>query len=328
MGSSPESPSPPASPDQRWLRRARAAALASMLIAFLGTVAGRYGGLEARGFYPPLLFALVAAPFILLPVLLINFPALWWLRSKPGKQRPGLAAAAGWAGVAAGLLIGILELHQMYADNDWEDWGLAALSIPFALGQLALALCATKVHRSMPPGPTQKPWRAGLEKVSGVVAFGLLVWLTVGIWRGMWQTYGVGDGPHPVSDLRAINTALITYHETYGKGYPPNLKVLGPPAKGARESCLGGGLLKEFLAGDLKKVYQYTYKPGTPHKPDKTGTGTADCPEGFDTYTITASPRTHHYQRQGWSNYFTDESGIIRGPVKNRPATVQDPPLY
>ncbi len=298
-----------------------------MLIAFLGTVAARSRTLGDWGFDPPLLFALGEAPFIVGWVLMINVPTLWWLRSKPGKQRPGLAAVAGWAGVAAGLLIGILELHQMYADNDWEDWGLAGISIPFALGQLALALCATRAYRLMPRGTPQKPWRASLENVSWVVVYGLLFLLTVPGWRGSWHTYGVGDGPHPVADLRDINTALVSYASTYGKGYPPNLKVLGPPPKGAQRTCLAADLVNEFLSGDLKKVYQYTYKPGTPHKPDKTGTGTAGCPEGFDTYTITASPRKFRYQRQGWSNYFTDESGIIRGPVNDRPATAQDPPL-
>ncbi len=326
MDSPPETPSPTASLDQRWLRRARAAALASILIAFLGWVAGRSVALEGRC-YPFLLCALIEASFAVLPVLLMNVFALLNLRSKAGNQRPGRAAVVGWAGVAAGMFVGVLELHRMYAD-DWEGWGLVALSITFGLGQLALALCATKAHRLMPPGSPQKPSRPNFEKISGVVVYGLLVWLTVVEWTVWWHRYPAPGEASTVGDLRTINTALITYASTYGKGYPTNLKMLGPPAKGARESCLAAGLIDEFLAGGLKRGYQYTYKPGTPHKPERTGAGTTGCPEGFDTYTITLSPWKHkHYEQEYRTNYFTDESGVIRGPVKNRPATVQDPPL-
>ncbi len=331
MGSSPETPTPPAPPERPWVRRARAAALASILIAFLGTLAGltvQFQGVGHGGLLGGLVFALVATPFAVLVAVLLNVSALLDLRSKPEKLRPGRAAAAGWAGFAAALLIGLAELHLMNAYNDWEEWELAALSIPFALAQLALALCATKAYRSMTPGPTQKLWRAIRDRVAMAVLFGLLAVLSVSTWRHVWHTHPAGDGPTPMGDLRTINTALVTYASNYGKGYPTSLKTLGPPAKGAQESCLAAGLIWERLAGGLRPGYRIEYKPGTPHKPEK-GEPTpsaAGCPEGVDTYTITANRvKSHKYD---WTrNYFTDQSGVIRATDENRPATANDPPI-
>ncbi len=329
MGIPPEISPFLASAEQRSVRRARVAALASILIAFFGSLAGLSVQLEDVGPQGGLFFAVIATPFATLLPVLMNLFALSCLRSKPEKYRPGRAAVAGWAGFAAGLLIGLLELRRMVAESDWGEWELAALSIPFALGQLALALFATKVYRSMTPGPAQKPWRAIRERVSLAVLFGVLAFLSVGVWMHIWHTHPAGDGPTPVDSPRTINTALATYATTYGKGYPSSLKILGPPAKGAQASCLAADLIWEGLAGGLRGGYRFEYKPGTPHRPEKGGpspSAAAGCPEGVDTYTITANRVKSH--RYNWGrNFFTDQSGVIRATDEDRPATAQDPPL-
>jgi hypothetical protein len=117
-----------------------------------------------------------------------------------------------------------------------------------------------------------------------------------------------------VGCLRTINTAEETYRATYKKGYSLTLKVLGPPPSGAPASPAAAGLIDDVLASGRKTGYTFTYTPGPVNSAGQ-----------ITTYSVTAVPSDPTCTQ--WGRHFTDETGIIRQTLENRPATAQDPPI-
>jgi len=116
-----------------------------------------------------------------------------------------------------------------------------------------------------------------------------------------------------VYNLRNINTAAATYADTYHRGFPSSLKVLGPPAGGRPSDETGADLIDSVLAEGRKSGYSFRYKASTSR-----GDGPAD------TYTVNADPIT-----PGWTGrryFFTDQTGVIRFDTE-RPASAKSPPL-
>jgi type IV pilus assembly protein PilA len=123
-----------------------------------------------------------------------------------------------------------------------------------------------------------------------------------------------GNEASAVGSMRTINTAEITYADTYKSGYSPSLAALAPPPGSAQPSASAAGLIDDVLARGVKNGYRLTYTPGQPDKDGHIGT-----------YTVTARPL--EFGKSGRRSYFTDQSGVIRVTEENRPATVKDPPL-
>jgi hypothetical protein len=97
--------------------------------------------------------------------------------------------------------------------------------------------------------------------------------------------------------LGAIQQTLAGYQNSED-GFPSSLEGLGDRVRLEAESAQSAH-------------YTVQYSPG---KPDAEG--------HLKSYVLTA--RAGNF---GYMNFYTDESGILRGTRENRSATVQDPPL-
>jgi type II secretory pathway pseudopilin PulG len=116
-----------------------------------------------------------------------------------------------------------------------------------------------------------------------------------------------------VGALRTINTACVVYSTTYGSGFPPSLRVLGPPRSGAGSDASGADLVDVVLADGTKAGYTFQYQPYSSR------------PDGFiDRYVINADPVTPG--QTGQRHFFTDQSGVIRMEVSG-PAGSESIPL-
>ncbi len=114
-----------------------------------------------------------------------------------------------------------------------------------------------------------------------------------------------------VGALRTVNTAAVTYASTYNVGYPKSLAVMGVEEGAVTQDH--AGLIDKTLASGKKSGYVFTYRPG----PVTNGR--------IDTYTVVARPM--QYGKSGVSNFFTDQSGVIRETKEDREPTVNDPPI-
>jgi len=107
-----------------------------------------------------------------------------------------------------------------------------------------------------------------------------------------------------VGSLRVINTAALSFAQTYKHGYPRTLAVLGPPnAEGSNPNAEptenAAGLIDEILASGIKSGYRFTYVPGP-----------MDSDGKISTYTVHADPLDPSIS--GNLHYFTDQTGLIR----------------
>ena len=114
--------------------------------------------------------------------------------------------------------------------------------------------------------------------------------------------------------LRTINTAQVTYANTYDKGYARTLAVLGPPPEGSQPSENAADLIDRVQATGQRQGYRFMFIPGPPHQ-----TG------AIISYHVFARPL--EYGQSGVRSFYTDESGVIRATREDRAATAQDPPL-
>jgi hypothetical protein len=112
-----------------------------------------------------------------------------------------------------------------------------------------------------------------------------------------------------VGGLRTLNTAVVTYTDTY-TDFPLTLTVLGPPSGGEPPDSSAADLIDEELASGMKRGYLFTYA--------------ASCNEDSCSYTIHADPVTPG--TTGLRHFFSDSSGIIRVDTE-RPADENSPPL-
>ncbi len=101
-----------------------------------------------------------------------------------------------------------------------------------------------------------------------------------------------------ISMLRNIVTSQRTYSATTGEGsYATSLTELG-----------NANLIDSVLASETKNGYTFVTTSGSP-----------------DTFTVVVRPLEHG--RSGCRCLYSDETGVIRYTVEDRPATADDPPL-
>jgi hypothetical protein len=115
-----------------------------------------------------------------------------------------------------------------------------------------------------------------------------------------------GSQAAAAASLRTLNQCAQAYKDAHpDEGFPATLASLGPA---------GSRCIDERLAAGEKSGYKIAYTPGAR---DENGRVSA--------YAATAQPIRYGYN--GDANFFTDESGVLRGVWKDRPATARDPPL-
>jgi type IV pilus assembly protein PilA len=131
-----------------------------------------------------------------------------------------------------------------------------------------------------------------------------------------------------VVSLRTMSTALVTYSEGYGAGYPTSLDVLAT-GDASKEDCNHAGLINPVFATGRKGGYVFYYTPkfpgGADHAPAPAKGAPANCSAGASGYEITADPITEN--STGVRHFFVDDSGVIRFSVGDSPANADSTPL-
>jgi hypothetical protein len=191
--------------------------------------------------------------------------------------------------------------------------GILSLLFPaflFAL-PVASAAIAIRVYYLMKPEPEDK---RTLAKGFGGAIFCLF--LTALFMPNLIDGHhrGSRNEASAVGSLRSINTGEVTYASTYGKSFSPTLTALGPPAQGIQRSADAADLIDSLLAGGQKSGYNFIYTPGP-----------RDAQGRIVRYTVVARPATPGVS--GQRSFFTDETGVLRATLDDRPATVSDPPI-
>ncbi len=131
--------------------------------------------------------------------------------------------------------------------------------------------------------------------VVGSASAVLLLLMTAGAPRLLRSRMAANEAS-AVGSLRTLNTAAVTYLDTYGH-YPPSLRSFGPPMSGkANEEA--ADLVDPVLAGGRKSGYSFNYRSyptlGSTH---------------WGTYTIQADPLD---RSSGYRHFSTDQTGVIR----------------
>lgn len=113
-----------------------------------------------------------------------------------------------------------------------------------------------------------------------------------------------------VGSLRTLNTAAISYSSSFGS-FPPTILALGPITSGGTANSASADLIDSVLATGTKSGYIFAYTP----------TGTAP----YYGYTITATPVLP--AKSGQSQFFTDQSGVIRSDISGTGVSVSSTPI-
>ena len=124
--------------------------------------------------------------------------------------------------------------------------------------------------------------------------------LAVTAWLALpWKISGTQPDAeaHGLEALGIIQQALTTYQGSEG-GFPSSLEGLGDRVRFEAEKAQAAHYTMQYIPG----------------KPDAEGR--------VKSYTLTA--RAGNF---GYMNFYTDESGVIRGTLENRVARVQDLPI-
>ena len=175
--------------------------------------------------------------------------------------------------------------------------GPDVLSLGELLGYLTVALWL--LHR--------KSGKAGKGLATTGVVFGCVA--SIGSFLYFWNLPDFDAYPRPleqtaISAVRNLITAQITYSATTGRdSYAPDLKALQDAE-----------LIDEFLGSGAKDGYTFLMTVGP-----------IDEQGQITTFGLIARPV--EYGVSGWANFFSDESGVIRYTIEDRPSTAKDPPL-
>ena len=116
-----------------------------------------------------------------------------------------------------------------------------------------------------------------------------------------------------VQNLGTLNIALQTYAASYGKGFPEQLRQLGPPTGDAALDVNASGFVAPALASGKSSGYTLSY--------NVTGRDADGRPIA---YSIHADPAGR--EASGQPHFFTDQTQLIRTEA-NRLATAGSPPL-
>ena len=134
------------------------------------------------------------------------------------------------------------------------------------------------------------PFRRIIIAVSGVGA--LLLLFAIGA-PNLLRSRIAANESSAVGSLRTLNTAAVTYRDTYGH-YPPSLRSFGPATRG-KPNEEGADLVDPVLASGRKSGYLFTYR----------------AYPGFrdETYTIQADPLD--LRSSGVRHFSTDQTGVL-----------------
>ena len=124
------------------------------------------------------------------------------------------------------------------------------------------------------------------------------------------QAPSTEDQAGVIGCLRTINTAELTYANTYKNGFSSNLKALAAPNEGTSYIASAAGLIDASLLGGKRNGYVFTYKAAAPDDQGK-----------ISGYTVSARPIKW---QKGTQRFFTDQTDVVRSTAENRPATAKD----
>jgi type IV pilus assembly protein PilA len=125
-----------------------------------------------------------------------------------------------------------------------------------------------------------------------------------------------------IGALRTINTAAVTYSSTFPDiGFPESLEVLGLPPQAEAAGDDGEGSGNTSSPNHAGLVDETLSTPPF----EKSGYRFAYSKKSELEYSVTARPV--RFGVSGTTNYFTDESGVIRFTREDREPTVEDDPL-
>ncbi len=180
-----------------------------------------------------------------------------------------------------------------------DDYGPDVLALGWLLGFLTVVLWVVfkLFHR--------KSGKAGKGLAATGVLFGCISILGGFVYFPDTLVLGYRQ-PRPaeedaISDVRHIITSQITYSATIGQGsYAPSLTALQNARLITNSGTLDG--------------YRFLITAGP-----------IDDQGKITTYSVVASPV--EYGVTGWANFYSDESGVIRYTVEDRPAWFKDLPL-
>jgi hypothetical protein len=137
----------------------------------------------------------------------------------------------------------------------------------------------------------------------------LLILAGLAIYPNYLRSRGTFDPETPLSDLRTLSVALITYSIEHDGNFPKSLEELGPAKAGNSHR---EGLIDGALASGTKVDYRFSYVPEV-----KKGSRIAS-------FTLQADPLEE--KTPELPHYFTDQTGVVR-TENGHPASAQSPQL-
>lgn len=193
--------------------------------------------------------------------------------------------------------------HNRFAEevgvNLFDDYGPDVLALGWLLGFLTLVLWVVFKLFHRKSGKAGKGLAATGVLFGCISIFGGFVYFPGKLVLGYRQ-------PRPaeevaISAVRDIVTSQITYSATIGQGsYAPSLTALHNARLITNSGTLDG--------------YRFLITAGP-----------IDDQGKITTYSVVASPV--EYGVTGWANFYSDESGVTRYTVEDRPAWVKDTSL-
>ena len=240
---------------------------------------------------------------------------MWLFAPADDLQKPSRLAITVWT---LGLLSFVLVIagwlllrfypqigHNRFAEEAGaillSDQGGNALVLAFLMGFIAVVLWV--VFKSF----QRKSGKAGKELAATGVVLGCMTLVGVFLYArsdSVFDRYPRPAELSAISSVRNIVWAQFKYSETTGQGsYAPSLKELQ-----------NEGSFKYIDGSGTTGSYRFLITAGPTDDQGK-----------ITTFRVVASPV--EYGVTGWANFYSDDSGVLRYTVEDRPAWVKDSPL-
>jgi hypothetical protein len=246
-----------------------------------------------------MVFSIFPSLPLLLPLLLI----VAFLSSD--KLKGGLAL-----GVATGCVLFFRNKTLLSMARAAESpWWVQIVLFMAALAGVILTCTAIWAYYTLPRE------NHDLRKLLHAFAYAFVVLFLFWIAQGPEDSPQVIHGRVAIMRLEEINKATSAYATRFGGVFPQDLGALGPPPRNQKADCRAAGLLQKPFSTE-SSGYIFQYRTGLP-----SSTALGGC-EGATQYTITARPAA--FEKTGYVNFYTDESGIIRCTLEDRLANAHD----
>lgn len=255
--------------------------------------------------------------FLFLSSLLLPYGTIVWLLGIK-RVSDALLLGAAWGVFACFAPLSLLLVANTFGRLPTYSvllfLGLSLLLFPV---QVVLAVKARKGHFALEPNTrsvAKLRWTLAGAMLYGVVAG--LAGLTSIPGRSMLSP----NEPSATATLRTLNTAEITYADTYKSGFTDNLARLCSPDQGQQPDANHADLVDPILCG--------RGPDGTPSTFTKNGYRFTFASTGnfgeIAEYTIQADPIARG--STGQRSFFTDQTAVIRANA-NTQATASDGPI-